>query len=301
VLANNATIAFVGLGRMGLPMSTRLTGAGFNVIATDLRPELRGEVAGWADSAREACADADAAVTMLPGPAEVTAVGDEIADALDPEAAWIDMSSASPPVARAIAPRHTRFLDAPVGGGPETARTGRLLAFVGGDAAELAHCRPVFDALTERVIHVGPSGSGYAVKLLVNALWFAQAAATAEALALGRRLGLDLDTVQEAMSRSAAASRFISRHVPALLEGDDLADLPLARCCEELSSVLALGSELSVPLDVLSTVSEVHDGALEHYGDVDGELLGARWVAERAGVDLRRDGRGPTPRARPSA
>jgi 3-hydroxyisobutyrate dehydrogenase len=296
VLAPNARIAFIGLGRMGLPMCARLAAAGFEVVATDLRAELRGAVTRWADSIQEACAGAEVAVTMLPGPESVADAAAPIISSLDAGAVWIDMSTASPSVANEITGGDSRFLDAPVGGSPETARVGRLVAFVGGAAGDLARCRPLFDALTERVFHVGPAGSGYAVKLLVNALWFAQAAATAEALALGDRLGLDLHTVHAALSRSAAASRFISRDVPALLDGDDLTDFSLGRCCEELASVLALGEQCGVPLDVLSTVSALHRGALEQYGDADGELLGARWVAERAGVRLRREAQ-----AQPSA
>ena len=62
----------------------------------------------------------------------------------------------------------------------------------------------------------------------------------------------------------------------------------LARCCEELAGVLALGDELAVELDVIGAVTRVQESALARYGDVDGELLGARLVGERNGVDLRR-------------
>ena len=122
----------------------------------------------------------------------------------------------------------------------------------------------------------------------MNLLWFGQALATAEALTLARRAGLDLDTLLAAVGESAASSRFVTGDAQALLDGDDLTSFSLARCCEELSSVLSLGHELDVPLELASLVSELHRRALAHYGDVDGELLGARLIAERAGVTLRR-------------
>ena len=289
-----ARIAFAGLGRMGLPMCTRLAAAGFDVTATDLRGELRPDVlcAGgrWAPSIAAAAADADVLITMLPGPDEVTAVIPEATASLPSGSCWIDMSSAAPPVARAIAaaagPRGLSVLDAPVGGGPDAARTGRLLVFAGGEDSCLDRCRTAFDALAERVLHVGPGGSGYAVKLLVNALWFTQAVAGAEVLTLGRRAGLDLDVLHAALNQSAAASRFLAEDASALLDGDDKTTFSLARCCEELSSVLALGADLEVPLELFSVVTGVHLSALERYGDVDGELLGARLVAERADVEL---------------
>jgi 3-hydroxyisobutyrate dehydrogenase len=208
--------------------------------------------------------------------------------ALEPGACWLDLSTASPAAARTVvratAAQGVEVVDAPMGGGPAEAQTGDLLVFAGGAEAALARCRPVLDTVARRVIHVGPPGSGYAMKLLVNCLWFTQAVVTAEALTLAHRLELDPETVVGALQASPAASRFVERYAPALLSGDDLASFSLARCKEELASVLALGEELGVALPVATAVHEVHRSALEHYGDVDGELLGARWVAERSGV-----------------
>jgi len=283
-------LGFVGLGRMGLPMCERLVGAGFDVVATDLRPALREQVsARWADGPARVADGVELVVTMLPGIDEVAGVVDELASALAPGACWIEMSSAAPRVARACRARGVRFVDAPVGGGPAAAREGSLVVFAGGEAVDLERCRPALDVLAERILHVGPSGSGYATKLLVNALWFTHAAASAEALTLGKRLGLDFDLLLGALRASAADSRFLADYADPLLDGDDLATFGLARCCEELSAVVTLAEELDVSLDVISAVSGLHDSALERYGDVDGELLAARLVAERAGVTLRRD------------
>jgi 3-hydroxyisobutyrate dehydrogenase len=233
-------------------------------------------------------------ITMLPGPQEVASVIDEVCAALARGATWIDMSTASPEVARSVSAaarlRGVRVIDAPVGGGPEAARRGHLLAFVGADGADLRAQRELLATVADRVVHVGPPGSGYTVKLLVNLLWFGQALATAEALTLARRAGLDLETVLAALGESAAAGRFLSEGAQALLDGDDLASFSLARCCEELSSVLNLADEQGVSLELAELVSELHRRALAHYGDVDGELLGARLISDRAGVSLRRDG-----------
>jgi 3-hydroxyisobutyrate dehydrogenase len=289
-------VAFAGLGRMGSAMVARLADAGFDVIATDLRSELRATAAAsgvrWAPSIAAAAADAELLFTALPGSAEVTRVVAEAVGSLRSGACWVEMSSASPRVAKAIAdtaaPRGVRAIDAPVGGGPREAREGRLLVFAGGDAADLERVRPALHAFSEQVVHVGPTGSGYGVKLLVNALWFTQAVSGAEVLALGRRLGLDLDVLLGALNRSAAGSRFLERDADVLLDGGDLATFSLGRCCEELDTLLAIAGELDVPFEVISSVAQVHSDALARYGDVDGELLGARLVAERAGVDLRR-------------
>ena len=113
---------------------------------------------------------------------------------------------------------------------------------------------------------------------------FGQAVATAEVLTIATRAGLDAELVRAALSQSAASSRFLVQDARALLDGDDMPWFALSRCAEQLRSLGDLADELSVPAQLLSTVSEIHDAALGRYGDVDGELLGARFAAERAGV-----------------
>jgi 3-hydroxyisobutyrate dehydrogenase len=86
------------------------------------------------------------------------------------------MSTASPEVGRQIAAatasRGVRSLEAPVGGGPDAAAAGKLIAFVGGSMADVEAQRAVLHAMAERVLHVGATGAGYAVKLIVNMMWF---------------------------------------------------------------------------------------------------------------------------------
>ena len=277
-------VGVVGLGRMGLPVCGRLVARGFDVVCTDLEDQKRPAAvragAGWLSGAAAVAASADVVVTILPGAAEVRSVAEQLVGVMAPGSIWIDMSTASP---RPAPPAGIRAIDAPVGGGPDAARAGRLLSFVGAAEEDLEAARPVLEALADRIVHVGPPGSGYVVKLLANALWFQHAVAVSEALTLARRAGLDADLVRQALARSAAASRFLTDDAIALLEGDDLTTFSLARCCEQLASVLALGDELAVEMQVTEAVSEVHRRALAHYGEVDGELLGARFVADRAG------------------
>ena len=287
-------VGVIGVGRMGLPVCARLSRTGFSVSATDVRPECRdaalADGAQWLPTAKAIAGAAEVVITVHPGPVEVTALIDELVGSMAAGATWIDMSTASPATARALAsaaaPRNVHVLDAPVGGNPAAARDGRLVAFVGGDALDLSAQRDVLAALADRIVHTGPLGSGYTVKLLVNLLWFGQAVATAEALTLAKRAGIDLEMLLAGLDQSAAASSFIGRDAVSLLRGDDLASFPLARCLEQLASVLALGQELGVPLELAEVVAALHERALDRYGDVDGELLGARYVAERAGVAL---------------
>jgi 3-hydroxyisobutyrate dehydrogenase-like beta-hydroxyacid dehydrogenase len=293
-------VGLIGLGRMGLPICARFVEHGFDVVCTD-SDDVRRELGARAGAAtvtetQDAVAGVDVVVTVLPGPAEVTAVVETVTAAMASGAVWLDLSTASPAAARIVAAaaqqHEVAVVDAPLGGGPPAAAEGRLLSFAGARAEDLERVRAVLRVVADRIVHVGPPGSGYAVKLLANALWFGQAVAAAEALTIATRAGLDAELVAAALGQSAASSRFLTDDAHALLDGDDMPWFALARCTEQLRSLSAFADELAVATDVLDAVREVHAGALEHYGDVDGELLGARFVAERAGVRFGGDASG---------
>jgi 3-hydroxyisobutyrate dehydrogenase len=181
-----------------------------------------------------------------------------------------------------------------VGGGVPAARAGTLQLFVGGDLGLLERCRPVLEALADPpcIAHIGGNGAGYTAKLLVNLLWFGQALATAEALLVARRAGIDLDVLRQALAASAASSVLIRDDLGALLDGDYLVSFGLDRCCEELAAVVALAHELGVPCELAHHVECTYQRALGRYGPVDGEFLAVALLEEEAGIRLRH---GPGP------
>jgi 3-hydroxyisobutyrate dehydrogenase len=293
-------IALVGTGRMGMPVCAALAEAGHNVLATDKRRELKASVlasgAAWRDSPAMAAATAEVLMTLLPGPDEVDAAmlgAGGALKALPAGAVWIDMTSNSPtaarPIREAALKRGVEVLDAPAGGGVAAAHERRLQLYVGGQAEVLSKHRPLLETITgpERIAHVGGHGAGYIVKLLVNLLWFGQAIATAEALLLGKRTGIDLRVLQETLNRSAASSHFIACDLPALFQGDYLTSFGLDGICQELAAVTELARDHQVPFELSGLVHRTYREALARYGQVDGELLAVALLEERTGVDLR--------------
>ena len=293
-------IGFLGTGRMGLPMCANLVRAGHDVVAHDLRPELEAEVlaigAGWAATASEAAAAAEIVITMLPGPHEVveamTGAGGALRT-LPAGATWIDMTSntsaAAEPIRLLAVARGVDVLEAPVGGGVSAAEAGLLKLFVGGDAEVLERRRSLLEVLGDphRIIHVGGPGAGYTTKLLVNLLWFGQAVATAEALLLGKRAGIDLGLLRTALADSAAAGDFIRRDLDALLAGDYMRSFGLDRCYEELANVSAQARSYGLPFELSDLVGRIYGRALARYGPVEGELLAVALLEEEAGIALR--------------
>jgi 3-hydroxyisobutyrate dehydrogenase len=205
------TLAFCGLGVMGLPMATRLAAAGHQVRVWNRTPGRDADaVAAGAVAATtpaEAARDAEVAITMLAGPEsleEVVFGPDGLAATLRPGAALIDMSTVGPDAIRALQERlagRVAVLDAPVTGSTPHAAAGTLRIMVGATAEEFARWRGVLAPLGEPV-HVGPPGTGAALKLVVNSATAALTSLLAEALALADRLGVDQGVALDALGAS---------------------------------------------------------------------------------------------------
>jgi len=208
-------------------------------------------------------------------------------------ATWIDMTSNSPAAARPIREQAieqgVEVLEAPVGGGITAAREGKLQLFLGGAASAVERHRALLEVLGDpgRIVHTGGHGTGYTAKLLVNLLWFGQAVATAEALLLGQRAGIDPAVLEHALAGSSAASAFIRRDMGLVFQDDYLTSFGLDRICEELEAVTVLASDYHVPWELSDLVRRTYLRALARYGPVDGELLAVALLEEEAGDKLR--------------
>jgi len=291
-----APIALVGAGRMGLPIVRSLLRAGHPVRVLDRRPEVEHAVR---EAGAVPAADADALLTgarvlftVLPGSPELREVMSGLLGRVERGTTWIDLTSTAPDVgaelAAAARAREVAALDAPLGGGPATAEAASLTLYVGGDAALLEEHRPLLAAFADsaRIHHCGASGTGYLTKLLVNLLWFGQAAAVTEALLLGQRAGLTPDVLRRLLADGPAASAFLADHVPALLAGDYLPSFGLDRIVEELDAIASSAAAQGSPFVVSGAVTALYRDALAHYGSVDGELLGAAYLEHLAGHRL---------------
>lgn len=295
---------------MGLPIVGRLVAAGFVVRAHDIRPSAQVAVedvgAQWAPTAYGAAADADVALSVLPGNAELAGVmlGDEADSALLERmprgCTWVDLTSGAPELGNRLAAaarsRRVQYLDAPLGGGVSAARSGELTLYVGGEQAVLERAQPVLAAFcaADGIRHMGGAGAGYVTKLLVNLLWFGQAIAVGEALLLGQSVGLQPSVLAAAFAGGAASTEFVRTHLPSLLDGDYLTTFGLDRCVEELEAIEALARSGETPYELSAVVTRLHQEALAHFGPVDGELLGVALLEHQAGRRLGRQRRGET-------
>ena len=291
-------LGLLGFGRMGSRIARRLTGSGFSVMVFDPRAEVRTQVeeigATWAVDASDIGKVSAVVITVLPGPIELeeALLGSGSAFAsMRRGALWLDLTSGDPRVSQRLVDRAEargiRCVSAPMGGGPKDAEAGTLKFFVAGNHADVESCRGVLSK-PDGITMVGQHpGEAQVVKLLANLLWFGQAIAVTEALLFGQSLGLDPVSVRNALSRSAGASAFLSDSTDALFSGDYLENFPIGRCVEELDTVGALAKQAQSPFGLSTAISDLYREAFDHFGGVDGELLVAKLLEERAGRLLR--------------
>jgi 3-hydroxyisobutyrate dehydrogenase len=293
-------VGFIGLGNMGGPMCGHLAKR-YEVVAYDLDAgalaRARAAGARVAASARECAQGTQALITMLPAPPHVEQVllGEEgLIAAMAPGSIAIDMSTSSTAVGRrvlaAAEERGIDVLDAPVAGQSIGAKAGTLAIYVGGEEPAFERARPLLETMgnPERIFHLGPSGSGYTVKLLLNLLWFIHSIATAEVLTVGVRAGVPLERLHEALVGSPANSNFLERDVRMVLDDGDYDDaFPMRLVTKDLGLAVDLARDVGVPVELTALVEQIHRRARAVYGDDAGEISPVRLYEDLAGVKLR--------------
>lgn len=268
-MGNQDVIGIIGLGSMGAPVASRIIQAGrWSTVVYDLNPasaaKLEAAGAQVANSPRAVAEQANVVLTVLPNGPDVDAVADGpdgVLAGAPPGLLWLEMSTIDPEVTRRLATRaakqQVRVLDAAIGGITAQAGQGKLLLMVGGDEADVEDSRPILDHIGEQVHHCGPVGAGVTMKLVNNLLAGVTFAATCEAMLVGRKGGLSVDTMRAVLAGTAADTAHLRRSIPARVVPRDFTPgfrLDLMR--KDASLALSLAHRLGVPLPLGALVQE---------------------------------------------
>src|SRR5581483_10259372 len=211
-MANRETVGFIGLGKLGGPVVGHILRAGYRMVVCDVREEAVAPfVAAGAEPATTPAQAARAATvifTALPTPRDVgtVAVGPGgVLDGVRPGAIFVDISTSSPDLIRALEPRFRErdawVLDAPVSAGRPGAAPGIHEVLVGGEPQVVERVRPIFAAYGDQIVYTGPLGSASTCKLIHQLIGAGVAQAIAEGLSLGVKAGLDGRVVWDAVRR----------------------------------------------------------------------------------------------------
>jgi 3-hydroxyisobutyrate dehydrogenase-like beta-hydroxyacid dehydrogenase len=217
-MAAGDTVGFVGLGIMGSRQAANLAKAGYELTVfnrTRSRAEAwAGEHGGTvAGSPREVAERCDVVITMVVDGDQVEQMifGEDGALAgARPGTLFVDMSTIAPKTARSLAERLSAeghaFVDAPVTGSSPKAEAGTLTIMAGGAKDDVERARPLFEVMGEKIVHAGEAGQGQAVKVLSQGVTAVNCATLAQAITVGRRIGLDLDALLEVMTGGSSDS-----------------------------------------------------------------------------------------------
>ncbi|SHK51192.1 3-hydroxyisobutyrate dehydrogenase [Pseudonocardia thermophila] len=278
-----AVVGFVGLGRMGGPMSRRLAAAGITVRGHDAvpRPELS-DVLTLVDSAAEA-GQAPVVILMLPDSSVVESVvrGGLLA-AMAPGSVLVDMSSSEPlrtcALAEEVAAHGAVLIDAPVSGGVKGAVAGTLTVMAGGPDDVVGRLEPLL-SLFGRVRHVGPVGAGHALKALNNLMSAAHLLASSEALLAGERFGLDPAVMLDAVNGSSGRSGSTENKWPNfVLPGTYDSGFALTLMLKDIRIALGLAEATGAPSALTARTVELWAEAAEALGPGADHTEIVRWL-----------------------
>ena len=289
------TVAVVGTGRMGGAMARAIAAAGHDVVLQNRTRERCDPIAEAigariVDTPAEAAAAAEVTITMLADDVAVRSVytgADGLVEGAHDGGVLVDMSTVLPETIRsveaAVRSNGSGVLDAPVSGSVTLAQGGQLTLMVGGDEGDLERARPALDAVAKTIFHLGPLGSGAAMKLAVNVVIFGLNGALAEGLTLAEASGVDRALAYDIIAAGAAGAPYVGYKRAQFLEPETApVAFSLALTAKDLRLITETASAVGQPLPqtavnlelVRATAASL--GADRDFAAVAGELRSRR-------------------------
>ena len=306
-MKNISAVGFVGIGKMGYPMARHMVNAGFDVTVADADPQavekfISEHQASAASSLAELAESSNVILTMLPTSKIVRAVvlgsepGDDcLAKGLTAGDLLIDCSTSDPVDTRRLGEdlnrRGVRMLDAPVAGGQVFAIDGTLDITVGGDINLVTSCQPLFDAIGQSVFHCGDLGSGHAMKALNNFVNASALISAVEALAIGRRFGLDMEKMITSMTAATTGRNnpIEKKVIPQILTRRFATGMDLRLLAKDTRITVDMAEALGAYAPVAERCSDLWTDAAELFGASEDQTAVARLWEQNNQVVLELD------------
>ena len=260
-------VGFIGLGAMGNPMSRHLHSHGLLTVVGNRTASksnaLTAELGVRAATSAQDFADCDAVMLCVSADSDVLQNVEALAGVLKPGAVVVDHSTVASDTARhafeILAQHNIAFLDAPVSGGVEGAKNGKLSVMVGGDVDALDRVSPALESYALRITHMGKSGSGQATKAVNQVLVAGINQAVCEGLALGEKLGLDPQRLLPTLGAGAAGNWFLDKRGATMLRNEFTPGFKCAHLLKDLRIVQAMAHAAGIRATVIE--QSLHDYA----------------------------------------
>lgn len=288
-------IGWIGAGRLGREMAKRLIQCDYNLIVCDpneaARAALEGAGAGRCDTPADCARASDLIFCSLPDDRAVEAVvfgRGGILDADTTGLVLVDLSTISPAmsarVAAATEKRGIAYLRMPVSGNPTLAQQGRLTALVSGPKAAWEQVRPVVQAFSSTQRYLGDSEQSRYLKLAINSIVINLASLMAEALALGRKGGLDWTTMIDGISASPITSPWLQTKLEALRRRDFSPTVSPRIVLKDLDLMLEAARQLGMPMLVTASTRQLMQVATIGAGADDDFFTVVKLVEQQSGL-----------------
>jgi len=262
-----ANIGYVGLGTMGGQMANRFLEKGHSVTGynrTKAKAQwLIDKGMKWADSPRAVAEVTDIVLSMVTNSEALLKIADGpngIVEGLGPGKVWIDMSTASPAMSRALAARVREkgadMVDAPVSGSVITVQQGKLSVMVGGKPETFDRVKPLLLDLGPKVTHVGENGLALVMKIATNLSLPVQMLALTEGVLLAEKSGIKREVALEVLLNSVAASPMLQYRGPFLTKMPEEAWFNVNMMQKDLLLAMELGRQVDVPLPTTTVANE---------------------------------------------
>ncbi len=266
------SVGFIGVGNMGNPMAGNVL-KNFPLTVFDLNAAAASNLiaagARKAGSVQEVLDQSEIVMTCLPASPDVEALylaAGGLIERARRDTILIDLSSVLPSTPRKLEPkakeRGVHFLEAPVSGGVTGARAGTLAVMVGGDASVLERARPILKSLGPNIFHVGPVGAGNTVKAINNMMACVNSLAMMEGVVLGRKAGIDPNTIYEVVKASSGGSKALERIQSAIIPRNFAPGFKVQLMNKDLETFTTIAKELHVPISFANVAQRYQQAAL---------------------------------------
>ena len=261
-------VGIIGLGLLGNAVASRLLAGGFDVVGYDVVPDRVADLVRLGGRGAASAAEAgspDVVCVILPSLASVEEVilgADGLVARGRPAQTIVQMSTISPTLtrrlAREVTARGLSFLDCPISGTSGMVAQGSGVVFVGGERAAFERWRDMLGAVLPKPVYVGEAGQAMVLKLIANLLVALHSAAAAEALAMARRAGLDLNLVLDVLASGAAGSRMLTVRGPLIIKDEFPAQMKLDLFMKDLHLIQDAARDIGTPLPLTDVAERLY-------------------------------------------
>jgi len=274
-------IAFIGLGIMGSRMAANVLNGGHSLTVHNRTKSkaasLLNSGAKWADSPEEVAKDANVVITMLENPevVEDLALGKKgFLPTLKKGSIWIDCSTVDPSFSKRMGKEAEklgiRFLDAPVSGSKEPAAKAALIFLVGGEAEDLVEVKPILDLMGSKTIHIGDTGKGSVMKIMINQLLGQSMLAFSESLSVGMALGIEKSKAMDILLDSAVTPPILKAFRSRIEDDNYEPNFPLKHLQKDLQLFTDTAYEFEKATPLTNAAKEIYALAKQkNQGDLD--------------------------------